>query len=219
MATGQSRGLNFEQILQETVTGEFVQGSPKVKTNTKCDSCFKENSSPHDSMKLECGHQMCHNCFRQSSEMSVDIAMQMPPLCCTAKPIYGHLVERLFDEGFQSRWTRKFEDWDTRVTSRTTLMARYRLSGMFDSPARSHSNHPFMGRINRHLRRIGREKERKICITPASARFVRIEKTLIEHVPRDGSLPSVAFNVRQFSLHDKSNRRPIGPRTREQQDQ
>lgn len=122
-----------------------------------------------------------------------------------------------FKHFLQETVTGEFGDWKTQPSSETTIMARYRPSGMFDSPARSHVNHRFRDQINRRLRRIGRDKEWKIRTPTASAGFVRIDKTLFGRLPQDRPTSSVAFNMRQFSLHDKRDRRPIDPEAGEQQ--
>jgi hypothetical protein len=111
----------------------------------------------------------------------------------------------------------RYEYSFTEHHSNTTIMARYRASGMFDSTAGSGRRQRFLDRVHRRLRLIGQEKERKPWQAPASTHFIDMKTTSIGHLPPDQSNPSMAFNMRRLSLSYKPDQRPTDQSTREQQ--
>ncbi|KAF1978590.1 hypothetical protein BU23DRAFT_228604 [Bimuria novae-zelandiae CBS 107.79] len=64
-------------------------------------------------VKLGCGHRMCHSCLKRQFTLSVSDPKHMPPTCCTAEHIPLKYVERLFDDKFKRQWNKKYEEYTT----------------------------------------------------------------------------------------------------------
>jgi len=67
----------------------------------------------HKTVKLGCGHRMCHSCLRRQFTLSVSDPQHMPPKCCTADHIPLKYVERLFDDKFKKLWNKKYQEYTT----------------------------------------------------------------------------------------------------------
>lgn len=67
----------------------------------------------HKTVKLACGHRMCHSCLRRQFTLSVQDPQHMPPRCCTSQHIPLKYAERLFDDKFKILWNKKYEEYTT----------------------------------------------------------------------------------------------------------
>ncbi|KAF2678428.1 hypothetical protein K458DRAFT_138794 [Lentithecium fluviatile CBS 122367] len=64
-------------------------------------------------VKLGCGHRMCHSCLKRQFSLSVSDPQHMPPTCCTAEHIPLKYVDRLFDDKFKRLWNKKYQEYTT----------------------------------------------------------------------------------------------------------
>ncbi|OAL00260.1 hypothetical protein IQ06DRAFT_222194 [Phaeosphaeriaceae sp. SRC1lsM3a] len=67
----------------------------------------------HKTVKLACGHRMCHSCLKRQFTLSVQDPQHMPPRCCTSEHIPLKYAERLFDDKFKILWNKKYQEYTT----------------------------------------------------------------------------------------------------------
>ena len=80
----------------------------------RCVTCLDDEVPALKSVKLECGHRMCHPCLKRVFLLSTQDPQLMPPKCCTDKCIPLRHVERLFTDKFKRAWNRKYDEYSTR---------------------------------------------------------------------------------------------------------
>jgi len=87
---------------------------PDCLCSVSCVVCMDDDKPNHETVKLKCGHHMCHRCLRRNFRLSLTDPQHMPPKCCTTDHIPLEHVERLFDNEFKRKWNRKFAEFSTR---------------------------------------------------------------------------------------------------------
>ncbi|KAF2024485.1 hypothetical protein EK21DRAFT_78610, partial [Setomelanomma holmii] len=78
-----------------------------------CLVCMNDELPIHKTVKLGCGHRMCHSCLRRQFTLSVQDPQHMPPRCCTQEHIPLKYAERLFDDKFKILWNKKYQEYTT----------------------------------------------------------------------------------------------------------
>lgn len=92
-------------------TEPAIPVTPKL---VECLTCASDDVPFHKSVKLSCGHRMCHDCLKHVFEMSIKDPAMMPPKCCTNDHIPLKHVEKLFDLKFKMLWNRKYQEYHTK---------------------------------------------------------------------------------------------------------
>lgn len=78
-----------------------------------CLVCMNDELPVHKTVRLGCGHRMCHSCLRRQFTLSVQDPQHMPPRCCTSEHIPLKYAERLFDDKFKILWNKKYQEYTT----------------------------------------------------------------------------------------------------------
>ncbi|KAF1947707.1 hypothetical protein EJ02DRAFT_2499 [Clathrospora elynae] len=78
-----------------------------------CLVCMNDELPINKTVKLACGHRMCHSCLKRQFTLSVQDPQHMPPRCCTAEHIPLKYADRLFDDKFKVLWNRKYQEYTT----------------------------------------------------------------------------------------------------------
>lgn len=78
-----------------------------------CLVCMNDELPVHKTVKLACGHRMCHSCLRRQFTLSVQDPQHMPPRCCTSEHIPLKYADRLFDDKFKILWNKKYQEYTT----------------------------------------------------------------------------------------------------------
>ncbi|KAF2852143.1 hypothetical protein T440DRAFT_420845 [Plenodomus tracheiphilus IPT5] len=78
-----------------------------------CLVCMNDDLPINKTVKLACGHRMCHSCLRRQFTLSVQDPQHMPPRCCTTEHIPLKYAERLFDDKFKILWNKKYQEYTT----------------------------------------------------------------------------------------------------------
>jgi hypothetical protein len=78
-----------------------------------CLVCMNDELPVHKTVKLSCGHRMCHSCLKRQFTLSVQDPQHMPPRCCTSEHIPLKYAERLFDDKFKILWNKKYQEYTT----------------------------------------------------------------------------------------------------------
>lgn len=78
-----------------------------------CLVCMNDELPVSKTVKLACGHRMCHSCLKRQFTLSVADPQHMPPRCCTTEHIPLKYAERLFDDKFKILWNKKYQEYTT----------------------------------------------------------------------------------------------------------
>ncbi|KAH7087999.1 IBR domain-containing protein [Paraphoma chrysanthemicola] len=78
-----------------------------------CLVCMNDELPVHKTVKLGCGHRMCHSCLKRQFTLSVQDPQHMPPRCCTTEHIPLKYADRLFDDKFKILWNKKYQEYTT----------------------------------------------------------------------------------------------------------
>ncbi|KAI8937123.1 hypothetical protein NX059_006336 [Plenodomus lindquistii] len=78
-----------------------------------CLVCMNDDLPVNKTVKLACGHRMCHSCLKRQFTLSVQDPQHMPPRCCTTDHIPLKYAERLFDDKFKILWNKKYQEYTT----------------------------------------------------------------------------------------------------------
>jgi ariadne-1 len=78
-----------------------------------CLVCMNDELPVHKTVKLACGHRMCHSCLKRQFTLSVQDPAHMPPRCCTTEHIPLKYADRLFDDKFKILWNKKYQEYTT----------------------------------------------------------------------------------------------------------
>lgn len=78
-----------------------------------CLVCMNDDLPVNKTVKLACGHRMCHSCLKRQFTLSVQDPQHMPPRCCTTEHIPLKYAERLFDDKFKILWNKKYQEYTT----------------------------------------------------------------------------------------------------------
>ncbi|KAF2000115.1 hypothetical protein P154DRAFT_209379 [Amniculicola lignicola CBS 123094] len=79
----------------------------KEVPRVECLVCMMDDLPANKTVKLGCGHRMCHSCLKRQFTLSVNDPQHMPPTCCSAEHIPLKHVDRLFDDKFKRLWNKK----------------------------------------------------------------------------------------------------------------
>jgi hypothetical protein len=83
------------------------------KNRVDCLVCMNDELPVHKTVKLACGHRMCHSCLKRQFTLSVQDPAHMPPRCCTSEHIPLKYADRLFDDQFKRLWNKKYQEYTT----------------------------------------------------------------------------------------------------------
>ncbi|KAL6711204.1 hypothetical protein ACN47E_005735 [Coniothyrium glycines] len=78
-----------------------------------CLVCMNDELPITKTVKLACGHRMCHSCLKRQFTLSVQDPQHMPPRCCTKEHIPLKYADRLFDDKFKILWNKKYQEYTT----------------------------------------------------------------------------------------------------------
>ena len=103
----------YSTLLGSTKSRSKVEPAPKEpEEEVECLACM--SSFPASKVaQLPCEHRMCNSCLRRVFNLSLTDPQNMPPKCCTAKPIPLKHVDRLFDYKFKRKWNAKLMEFST----------------------------------------------------------------------------------------------------------
>ncbi|CAO2648070.1 Nn.00g089920.m01.CDS01 [Neocucurbitaria sp. VM-36] len=108
-STGGLLSSIFRVPPQRTPSAVVHKDIPRVD----CLVCMNDELPIHKTVKLACGHRMCHPCLKRQFTLSVQDPQHMPPRCCTSEHIPLKYAERLFDDKFKILWNKKYEEYTT----------------------------------------------------------------------------------------------------------
>lgn len=96
----------------------FRPPNPRTPSNkdipkVDCLVCMNDELPITKTVKLACGHRMCHSCLKRQFTLSVQDPQHMPPRCCTKEHIPLKYAERLFDDKFKVLWNKKYQEYTT----------------------------------------------------------------------------------------------------------
>lgn len=90
-----------------------TQALQKEIPRVECLVCMMDDLPANKTVKLSCGHRMCHSCLKRQFTLSVSDPQHMPPTCCSAEHIPLKYVDRLFDDKFKRLWNKKYQEYTT----------------------------------------------------------------------------------------------------------
>lgn len=108
-----STGGIFASFFAKPASRTPVAVAHKEIPMVDCLVCMNDELPIHKTVKLACGHRMCHSCLKRQFTLSVQDPQHMPPRCCTSEHIPLKYAERLFDDKFKILWNKKYQEYTT----------------------------------------------------------------------------------------------------------